>query len=76
MHACYDQPGTRDTYIGTRVSQGWEMAGLVRQAAALGRHVISVSFPSRTSATAMGDLVFSASHTHDFVPSLAKLENL
>ncbi|KAF9294268.1 hypothetical protein BGZ74_011352 [Mortierella antarctica] len=41
MHACYDQPGTRDTYIGSRVSQGWEMAGLVRQAAALGRHVIS-----------------------------------
>ncbi|KAI9235155.1 MAG: Endonuclease/exonuclease/phosphatase [Podila humilis] len=42
MHACYDQPGTRDTYLGTRVSQGWEMAGLVRQAAALGRHVISL----------------------------------
>ncbi|KAG0340815.1 hypothetical protein BG004_006269 [Podila humilis] len=41
MHACYDQPGTRDYYLGSRVSQGWEMAGLVRQAAALGRHVLS-----------------------------------
>ncbi|KAF9426716.1 phospholipase C type enzyme [Podila epigama] len=40
MHACYDQPGSPDAYLGTRVSQGWEVTKVVRQASELGRHVL------------------------------------
>ncbi|KAG0325411.1 phospholipase C type enzyme [Dissophora globulifera] len=42
MHASYDPIGTPDRYLGCRISQAWEMAGLIRTANDLGRHVIAL----------------------------------
>ncbi|GJJ73659.1 sphingomyelin phosphodiesterase 2 [Entomortierella parvispora] len=50
MHAAYDSIGTVDRYLGTRVSQAWEIARMLRTSKALGRHVL-----------AMGDLNSSPS---------------
>jgi len=40
----YDLVGTLDRYMGTRVSQAWEIARMLRTSKAQGRHVLAVSF--------------------------------
>ncbi|CAO3571394.1 unnamed protein product [Mortierella alpina] len=42
LHATYHEAGTPDPYLGCRLVQAWEMAGLFRTACALGRHVIAL----------------------------------